>query len=93
MAKESRKGRGSHVNKYEHLAPKKKLYNEEDKTHRHLRVVGKPGDVIPKGSLIPYHGRLYRTDADVTILPSKFFGRRSKTYVWCTLERQLIERR
>jgi hypothetical protein len=81
--------RGSHKNKYSHLAPKEKAYNEEDKSRRFLRVVGKPGIVIPKGSVVPYHGRMYRTESDVTIPLHRRFGRRVHTYAWCRLERML----
>lgn len=62
-----KKLRGSHINKYEHLAPKQKAYKEEDKTHRKLPLPGKPGEKILKGLRMLYHGRLYSLMESVVI--------------------------
>ena len=65
--KQRKQKRGSSVNKYVRLAPKKKLYKAEDKRLRQLPLEGKPGEVKRKGLLVLFHGRRYRLQDDVVI--------------------------
>jgi hypothetical protein len=65
---ERRRKRGTHRNKYGHLAPKiKNSYDPYDKRFRDLPVFGNPGEKVPAGLVILFHGRRYRLLYDVII--------------------------
>ncbi len=66
--KQRREVRGSHINKYSHLAPEKKdRYRSEDKNYRKLPLKGEPSQIIHAGLVYLWHGRRYRLLQDVII--------------------------
>ncbi len=62
--------RGTHVDKYGHLAPEKE-YDSKDKTYRTLSFAGIPGRIIPAGTIVLFHGRRYRLKKEITIPESR----------------------
>jgi hypothetical protein len=77
-------------NKYAHLAPTNKPYNARDKTYRVLPLLGQPNEVIPRGTTIMFHGRLYKTRYDTVISPSGAILRGiPTTYCDCELVRYI----
>lgn len=83
MPKRKRKKRGQHVNKYAHLSPKEKLYDEENKSRRCILI--EASGLVPKGSVIPFHGRIYRAEYD---FGAEGDGKKIIP-VWCVLDRML----
>ena len=51
---------GPSVNKYAHLVPKRDLaYDPKDKTYRDLPIIGAAGEIVPAGTRMYFHGRIY----------------------------------
>ena len=60
-----------HQNKYAHKSTRKnKDYDSKNKTFRNLPIIGEPGVMIPNGTRILFHGRIYQVLKDTKIPPS-----------------------
>lgn len=67
--KKRRRKRREHINKYKHLALYKiLLYDAQNKRFRNLPLTGMPGEVVPEGIIMIYHGRRYRLLSQAKIL-------------------------
>lgn len=80
-----KKPRRVHVNKYHHLVPNIRMfYDAFNKRFRELLLIGEPGVMFDRGTIVMYHGRRYRLTESIIISTEGFvmgkFKMCSKSY-------------